>query len=67
MLELSVLNDLRPLARGAHFSLSALAALSVYLLISRTSSGKRTSLTFLLSALAALYTHCFLDLVLKVP
>jgi len=64
---LELLNDLRPLARGAHFIVSAFAGLSVYYLISRTSSGKRTNLTFSLSALAALYTHCFLDLVLKVP
>lgn len=67
MLDLSVLNDLRPLARGAHFIASACAGLLVYSLISRTSLGKRTSRTCLLCALAALYTHCFLDLVLRVP
>jgi len=67
MLDLSVLNDLRPLARGAHFLFSAFAGLSVYLLMSRISSGRRTSYTFLLSALAALYTHSFLDYVLRIP
>lgn len=67
MIDLSVLNDLRPLARGVHFLFSAFAGLSVYYAISRISPDTPMSRSFLLSALAAVYAHCFLDLVLRVP
>ena len=63
MLELSVLNDLRPLARGAHFIVSACAGLLVYWLMRRTSSGTRMSLSFS----ASLWAHFFLDYYFRVP
>jgi len=67
MLELSVLNDLRPLARGAHFFVSAFAGLAVYYAISRISSDNRMSRTLPLSLYAAVCAHYFMDLVLRVP
>ena len=72
MLDLSVLNDLRPLARGAHFIVSALAGLSVYYAISRISSDTRTNPLLKLSQWAfslsaACTAHYVLDIVFKVP
>ena len=72
MLELSVLNDLRPLARGAHFVVSAFAGLAVYYAISRISSATPTNLLSKLSqwafALSAACTaHYVLDVVFRVP
>lgn len=72
MLDLSVLNDLRPLARGAHFLFSACAGLLVYLLISRILPGTRTNRLSQLSqwafALSAACTaHYVLDVVFRVP
>jgi len=63
MLTLEVLNDLRPVARGAHFLLSACAGLSVYYAMRRTSSARRMS--FSLSA--AFAAHCFADYFLRIP
>lgn len=63
MLDLSVLNDLRPLARGAHFIVSAFAGLLVFWLTRRTSSVKRASLM----CSAALFAHYFLDYYFRVP
>lgn len=61
------LEELRPLARGAHFLFSAFAGLAVYYAISRISSDNRMSRTLPLSVLAACYAHLFMDLVLRVP
>jgi len=72
MLTLEVLNDLRPLARGAHFFVSAFAGLAVYYAIGRTCSATRTNLllkvsqwAFALSAACA--AHYVLDVMFKVP
>ena len=74
MLDLAVLNDLRPLARGAHFIVSACAGLLVYLLISRTCSDTQTSPSWAMRVSlwalylwAALLTHYCLDVVFRVP
>lgn len=72
MLELSVLNDLRPLARGAHFIVSACAGLAVYSLISRMSPDTPTNLLSKLSQWAfslsaACTAHYVLDVVFRVP
>jgi len=58
------LNDLRPLARGAHFLLSGLAAALVYWSMSPgTSRGRRMSWAFS----AALAAHFCADYFLRVP
>lgn len=72
MLDLSVLNDLRPLARGAHFLFSAFAGLAAYYAISRISSDTRTNPLLKLSQWAfslsaACTAHYVLDVVLRVP
>lgn len=66
------LESFRPLARGAHFIVSAFAGLAVYLLISRISPDTRTNRLSQLSqwafALSAACTaHYVLDVVFRVP
>jgi len=72
MLDLAVLNDLRPLARGVHFLFSACAGLWAYFLISRICSEKPMSRMLKASqwafALSAACTaHYVLDVVFRVP
>lgn len=69
---LELLNDLRPLARGAHFIVSACAGLAAYYAISRISSATQTNpllkasqWAFALSA--ACSAHYVLDVVFRVP
>jgi len=66
MLTLEVLNDLRPLARGAHFFVSAFAGLSAYYLTSRTYSDRPMSRGCFVLFWVAL-SHFALDVVFGVP
>ena len=72
MIDCAVLNDLRPLARGVHFIVSAFAGLAAYYAISRISSATPMNLllkvsqwAFALSA--ACWAHYALDIVFKIP
>jgi len=66
MIEWSALNDLRPLARGAHFFVSACAGLLAYYLISRTCSATPTNRSFFVLFWVA-YSHFALDVIFRVP
>ncbi len=63
---LTDLESIRPLARGAHFFVSAFAGLSAYYLISRTYSATRTNRLFFVLFWVAL-AHFTLDTVFGVP
>jgi len=75
MIEWSVLNDIRPLARGAHFLLSGAVFCLVYYGMSRgglltlpTNAQRLLRLSrLLLAASAALWAHWCLDVVFRVP
>ena len=72
MLELSVLNDLRPLARGAHFIASFVVFALAYYGMRRFIYSESPTRTERLSLLCycggwALLSHYILDAVLRVP
>jgi len=66
MIEWGSIEYFRPLARGAHFFVSAFAGLAAYYAISRISSATRTNRLFFVLFWVAL-AHFTLDTVFGVP